>query len=69
MDQPSILHGGAADADLLVEDDCRILEMVRKDLSQEYLRLVTRAMQANAGVQASDPTLPAALKGMTKQSG
>jgi hypothetical protein len=65
IDQPSILHGGPADADLLVENDSRILEMVRKDLSQEYLRLVTRAMQASANTQANDPTLPPELKGMS----
>jgi hypothetical protein len=69
MDQPPVLNSGDADANLLVENDGRILELVRKDLSQEYLRLVTRAMQASASVQASDPTLPAALKTMNKRSG
>jgi hypothetical protein len=68
MDQPSVPNSGDADADLLVENDSRILELVRKDLSQEYLRLMTRAIQANASVQATDPTLPAALKGMNKRS-
>jgi hypothetical protein len=68
MDQPSVPDSGDADADLLVENDSRILELVRKDLSQEYLRLVTRAIQANASVQANDPTLPAALKEMNKRS-
>ena len=67
MDQPSVPNSGDADADLLVENDSRILELVRKDLSQEYLRLVTRAMQASASMQANDPTLPAALK-MNKRS-
>jgi hypothetical protein len=57
---------GDADADLLVENDSRILELVRKDLSQEYLRLVTRAIQANASVQTNDPTLPDSLKSINK---
>jgi hypothetical protein len=68
MDQPSAPNSGRADADLLVEKDSRILELVRKDLSQEYLRLVTRAMQASASAQANDPTLPAALKSTNKRS-
>jgi len=66
MAQPSVQHSGNADADLLVETDSSVLELVRKDLSQEYLRLMTRAMQASTAVQANDPTLPAALK--NKQS-
>jgi hypothetical protein len=49
--------------DLLVENDSRILEMVQKELSQEYLRLVTRSMRARAQEAASDPTLPASLHG------
>jgi hypothetical protein len=49
--------------DLLVETDGRILEMVQKELSQEYLRLVTRSMRAGPQQEASDPTLPASLRG------
>jgi hypothetical protein len=49
--------------DLLVETDSRILELVQKELSQEYLRLVTRSMRAGAQEKASDPTLPASLRG------
>jgi hypothetical protein len=49
--------------DLLVETDVRILEMVQKELSQEYLRLVTRSMRAGAEDAANDPTLPASLDG------
>jgi hypothetical protein len=68
MDQPSVPNSGDADPDLLVERDSRILELVRKDLSQEYLRLVTRAIQANASEQANDPTLPDTLKAMNKRA-
>jgi hypothetical protein len=49
--------------DILVETDSRILEMVQKELSQEYLRLVTRSMRAGPQEAASDPTLPASLHG------
>jgi hypothetical protein len=47
--------------DLLVETDSRIFEMVQKELSQEYLRLMVRSMQAGAEEKANDPTLPASL--------
>ena len=52
--------------DLLVETDSRIPQMVQKELSQEYLRLVTRSMRAGAQEQANDPTLPASLRGTGK---
>jgi hypothetical protein len=52
--------------DLLVETDSRILELVQKELSQEYLRLVTRSMRASAQEAANDPTLPASLRGAAK---
>ena len=48
---------------LLVETDARILEMVQKELSQEYLRLVTRSMRVGAQDAANDATLPASLDG------
>jgi hypothetical protein len=53
-------------ANLLVETDTRILEMVQKELSQEYLRLVTRSMRASAQEAANDPTLPQSLRGPGK---
>jgi hypothetical protein len=51
---------------LLVETDPRILEMVQKELSQEYLRLMTRSMRASAQDAANDPTLPQPLRGAGK---
>ena len=51
---------------LLVETDPRILELVQKELSQEYLRLMTRSMRASAQDAASDPTLPQSLRGAGK---
>jgi hypothetical protein len=46
--------------DLLVETDGRILEMVQKELNQEYLRMVARSMRAGAQ-GTSGLTLPAWL--------
>jgi hypothetical protein len=51
---------------LLVETDARILESVQKELSQEYLRLMTRSMRASAQDAANDPTLPHSLRGAGK---
>ncbi len=51
---------------LLVETDARILELVQKELSQEYLRLMTRSMRASAQDAANDPTLPQPLRGAGK---
>jgi hypothetical protein len=51
---------------LLVETDLRILEMVQKELSQEYLRLMTRSIRASAQDAANDPTLPQSLRGAGK---
>jgi hypothetical protein len=51
---------------LLVETDARILELVQKELSQEYLRLMTRSMRASAQDAANDPTLPQSLRGAGK---
>jgi hypothetical protein len=36
----------ALEADDLIETDPEILEQVRKDLNQEYVRLMSRALQA-----------------------
>jgi hypothetical protein len=51
---------------LLVETDARILELVQKELSQEYLRLMTRSMRASAQDAANDPTLPQSPRGAGK---
>jgi hypothetical protein len=40
--------------DLLVETNVEILEQVRKDLTQEYLRLMSHALQVSRRPQASD---------------
>jgi hypothetical protein len=37
--------GKALEADDLIETDPAILEQVRKDLNQEYVRLMSRALQ------------------------
>ena len=51
---------------LLVETDARILELVQKELRQEYLRLMTRSMRASAQDAANDPTLPRPQRGAGK---
>ena len=51
MDRPATTRNETTDVDLLVETDSKVLDMVRKDLSQEYLRLVTRAMQEKSSRQ------------------
>ena len=43
----------AQDDDLLVETDSKIVELVQKELTQEYLRLISRALQEKMRAQAS----------------
>jgi hypothetical protein len=38
--------GAATEVDFLVETDERIVDQVRKDLSQAYLNIMSRALQA-----------------------
>jgi hypothetical protein len=52
----------ATEVDLLIETDSRILDQVHKDLNQEYLRLMSRALQMSrstkSGGTASQVTAP-----------
>jgi hypothetical protein len=52
----------ATDVDFLVETDSRIVDQVRKDLSQAYLNIMSRALQAGRlaeqGEAASQPVTP-----------
>jgi hypothetical protein len=66
MNEPAISQ--ATDANLLVETDSRVLDMVRKDLSQEYLRLVTRAMQESLRAQGGESVSKVAAQSMGKQT-
>jgi hypothetical protein len=58
-------NSAAAEIDLLIETDERILEQVRKDLNQEYVRLMSRALQA--GRQPGQAT-PQAMPNSGEQS-
>jgi hypothetical protein len=42
----------ATEIDHLIETDSRILEQVHKDLNQEYLRLMSRALQMSRNTQS-----------------
>jgi hypothetical protein len=46
----------AFDPDMLIETDSRVLEQVRKDLSQEYARFMSRLIQKGLGMQAGRST-------------
>jgi hypothetical protein len=49
MDEPAMSGSDATEVDFLIETDSRILDQVRKDLNQEYVRLMSRALQAGRG--------------------
>ena len=49
----------ATEIDHLIETDSRILELVHKELNQEYLRLMSRALQMSRNTQ-SGATAPQA---------
>ena len=54
--------GAATEVDFLVETDSRIVEQVRRDLSQAYLNIMSRALQAGRlaeqGEAVSQPATP-----------
>jgi hypothetical protein len=49
MDEPAMSSTETTEVDFLIETDSRILDQVRKDLNQEYVRLMSRALQAGRG--------------------
>jgi hypothetical protein len=58
----------ATEVDLLIETDSRILDQVRKDLNQEYLRLMSRALQMSRGAQPGGPVSQAAAQNLSEKS-
>jgi hypothetical protein len=68
MDRPATTHNETTDVDLLVETDSKVLDMVRKDLSQEYLRLVTRAMQESLRAKSGGSASQVASQTMGRQT-
>jgi hypothetical protein len=59
--------GSTLEADDLVETDPAILEQVRKDLNQEYVRLMSRALQT-ARQPAANGSAQAAASGSNDKS-
>jgi hypothetical protein len=41
-----------SDLDALIETDIKILEQVQKDLSQDYIRFMSRVMKERLGMQS-----------------
>ena len=61
-DEPGMSTSAATEVDFLVETDSGIVEQVRKDLSQAYLNIMSKALQAGrlaeqgeAGSKAATP--------------
>jgi hypothetical protein len=58
----------ATKVDLLIETDSRILNQVRKDLNQEYLRLMSRALQVSRGAQSGGTAAQVAAPNLSEKS-
>src|SRR5689334_270900 len=58
----------AAAIDHLIETDPRILELVHKELNQEYLRLMSRALQMVRNTQAAATAPQAAASNPSEKS-
>ena len=58
----------ALEADDLIETDPAILDRVRKDLNQEYLRLMSRALQTALGSKQGEGTSQAAVPDSNEKS-
>ena len=54
MNEPTMPNMDVAEADLLVERNAEILDQVRKGLSQEYLRIMSRALYMGRKHAAED---------------
>jgi hypothetical protein len=51
MAESATSSSNAVDLDALIETDSKILEQVQKDLSQEYIRFMSRVMKERLGMQ------------------
>jgi len=58
----------ALEADDLIETDPAILDQVRKDLNQEYVRLMSRALQTALGSKQGAGTSQAAVPNSNEKS-
>ena len=60
-DEPGMPTKAATEVDFLVETDSRIVDQARKDLSQAYLNIMSRALQAGRvaeGQAVAQPVTP-----------
>jgi hypothetical protein len=48
--------GNPSDLDALIETDSKILEQVQKDLSQDYIRFMSRVMKERLAMQSGGST-------------
>jgi hypothetical protein len=68
-EDPAAMSGNdATEVDLLIETDSRILDQVRKDLNQEYLRLMSRALQVSRGAQSGGTAAQVAAPHLSEKS-
>jgi hypothetical protein len=67
-DPPAMSGDDATEVDHLIETDSRILDQVRKDLNQEYLRLMSRALQMSRDTQSGGPASQATAKNLSEKS-
>ena len=58
----------ATTIDHLIETDSRILELVYKELNQEYLRLMSRALQMSRNTQSAATAPPATAPNSSEKS-
>jgi hypothetical protein len=56
MDETARPSSKPSDVDALIETDSKVLEQVQKDLSQEYIRFMSRVMKERLGMQSGGST-------------
>ena len=54
MDKIATHDRGISEADALIEKNAEILEQVRKDLSQQYTRFMSRLVRERLGLREGD---------------
>jgi hypothetical protein len=66
-DEPGMSTKAATEVDFLVETDSRIVDQVRKDLSQAYLNIMSKALQAGRLAEQGEAVSPAATPNSGKK--
>jgi hypothetical protein len=54
MDKVTTHNRGISDVDALIEQNAEILDQVRKDLSQQYMRFMSRLVKERLGLREGD---------------